>query len=266
MSPNDPPRTLRSLPTIAARKVPTATAAQMAEIDRIASDELGIPLDTLMETASQRIAAATRAVFGELAGKDVVALAGKGNNGGDALGALPYLRDAGAIIDAYCIASRDDLSVLEGIRHDALTKSGVAVHETTAMDDQSIVRRLGRADIVIDGLLGYGALKPARGEPARLILLAMAADTPRKTIAVDIPSGLHPDTGTRPLEPGGGVMHAAVTVTLGAAKPGLLVKAVRIAVGELVVADIGIPPETFARLKIDTRSLFARGDLVRVTF
>jgi len=266
MSPDDRPRTLRSLPTVSAGKVPRATSEQMTEVDRIASDGLGVPLDTLMENASRQIAAVTRVVYGELAGKDVVALAGKGNNGGDALGALPYLRDAGAIIDAYCVAPRDGLSVLEGIRHDALTKAGVAVHETTAMDDQSIVRRLGRADIVIDGLLGYGALSPARGEPARLILLAMAADTPRKTVAVDIPSGLHPDTGTRPLELEGGVMHAAVTVTLGAAKPGLLVKAARIAVGELVVADIGIPPEAFAQIKIDTRSLFARGDLVRVTF
>jgi len=259
-------RTLRSLPTVSARKVPTATSTQMAEIDRIASDGLGIPLDTLMENASRQIAAAVRLVFGDVAGKDVVALAGKGNNGGDALGALPYLRDAGAVVDAFCVASRDELSVLEGIRHDALTKSGVAVRETPKVDDQSMVRRIASADILIDGLLGYGALKPARGEPARLILLAMAADSPRKTIAVDIPSGLHPDSGTRPLEPEGGVMHAALTVTLGAAKPGLLVKGARIAVGELVVADIGIPPEAFARLRIDTRSLFARGELVRVTF
>ena len=257
---------LQSLPTRRAGSVPVATAVQMAEADRIASDGLGIPLDTLMENASRQIAECVRLAFGEVSGKDVVALVGKGNNGGDAMGALPYLREAGALVEAYAIAARDELGVLPGIRHDALTKSGVTVRETTAMEDAAVVRRLERADVVIDGLLGYSATKPARGEVARLILLATAAAAPNKTIAVDLPSGLHPDLGTRPLEPQGGVMHAAVTTTLALPKPGLLVKAARIHVGELLVADIGIPDAAFAKLGIDTRGLFTRGRIVRVTF
>jgi hydroxyethylthiazole kinase-like uncharacterized protein yjeF len=256
--------TLRSLPTRRRGDVPVATAAQMAEADRIASDGLGIPLDTLMENASRQIAAVTRKVFGDVSGKDVVALIGKGNNGGDAMGALPYLREAGALVEAYAVTARDELGVLPGIRHDALTKSGVAVRETPGTPDRELIRRLERADIVIDGLLGYSALKPARGEVARLILLAMAANSPAKSVGVDLPSGLHPDVGPRALEPQGGVMHVAVTATLALPKPGLLVKEARTFVGELLVADIGVPDEAFARLGIDTRGLFARGDLVRV--
>jgi hydroxyethylthiazole kinase-like uncharacterized protein yjeF len=255
---------LRSLPTRRRGDVPVATAAQMTEADRIASDGLGIPLDTLMENASRQIAAVTREVFGDVSGKDVVALVGKGNNGGDAMGALPYLRDAGAIVEAYSIATRDELGVLPGIRHDALTKSGVVVRETAGTPDRELLRRIERADIVIDGLLGYSALKPARGEVARLIVLAMAANSPAKSVAVDLPSGLHPDVGPRVLEPEGGVMHVAVTATLALPKPGLLVRGARTYVGELVVADIGIPDEAFKRLGIDTRGLFARGGLVRV--
>jgi NAD(P)H-hydrate epimerase len=236
----------------------------MAEADRIASDGLGIPLDTLMENASRQIAAVTRLVYGDMPGKDVVALVGKGNNGGDAMGALPYLRDAGAVVEAYSIASRDELGVLPGIRHDALTKSGAAVRETPGTPDRELQRRLERADVVIDGLLGYSALKPARGEVARLIVLAMAANSPSKTVAVDMPSGLHPDVGPRALEPAGGVMHVAVTVTLALPKPGVLVKGARTYVGELVVADIGIPDEAWRRLGIETRGLFSRSQLLRV--
>jgi NAD(P)H-hydrate repair Nnr-like enzyme with NAD(P)H-hydrate epimerase domain len=141
----------------------------------------------------------------------------------------------------------------------------VAVRETPGTSDRELVRRLERADIVIDGLLGYSALKPARGEVARLILLAMAADSPRKSVGVDLPSGLHPDVGPRALEPEGGVMHVAATVTFALPKPGLLVKEARVYVGELVVADIGIPDEAWRPLGIDTRGLFSRGDLVRVS-
>ena len=256
--------TFGALPTRKARDVPVGTAAQMAEADRIASDTLGVPLDTLMENASRQIAEATALFFGDLSGKEVVALAGKGNNGGDALGALPLLRSTGAIVDAYCVAPRDDLTILAGIRHDALTTAGTAVRETVAIEDRALIRQLERADVVIDGLLGYGAARAPRGEVARLITLATAAGAPRKTVAVDLPSGLDPDQGARPLDPGAAVMHAALTVTLGVVKPGLIARAARPQVGELVVADIGIPAEAFARLGIETRSLFARGKLVRV--
>src|SRR4051812_35714320 len=257
---------LGSLPTRRARDVPLATAAQMAEADRIASDGLGIPLDTLMESASRQIATATQRFFGDISGRDIVALAGKGNNGGDALGALPLLREAGAVVEAYSIAPREDLTILSGIRHDALTKAGIAVRETAALDDRGIIRRLERADILIDGILGYGTKRAARGEAARLIVLATAAGTLPKIVAVDVPSGLEPDHGTLPLDPAAAIMRAALTVTLAVAKPGLVAKAARPYVGTLMVADIGIPAEAFARLGIDTRNLFARGDLVRVVF
>src|SRR3954467_12622647 len=64
---------LASLPTRRARDVPVATAAQMAEADRIASDGLGVPLDTLMANASRQVMTATRHFFGDVGGMDVIA-------------------------------------------------------------------------------------------------------------------------------------------------------------------------------------------------
>ena len=59
-------------------------------------------------------------------------------------------------------------------------------------------------------------------------------------------------------------IRAAVTVTLALPKPGLLRDAARQYVGQLVLADIGIPARAFERVGIDTRTLFVRGDLLRV--
>src|SRR6266850_1726460 len=79
------------------RAVPSVTAAQMAEVDRITIDELHIPVDVLMENASRQIAAAARAFLrGTVAGKRVVGLVGTGNNGGDTAGALRHLANWGA--------------------------------------------------------------------------------------------------------------------------------------------------------------------------
>ena len=59
--------TIDALPEVRAADVPVATAAKMAEIDRVASEELGVSLEALMENASRQIAAATRVVFGDRA-------------------------------------------------------------------------------------------------------------------------------------------------------------------------------------------------------
>ena len=56
-----------SLPSL--RDVPSATAAQMAEADRIASEDFGIPLESLMENASRQIAVAARLFLGGVSGQ-----------------------------------------------------------------------------------------------------------------------------------------------------------------------------------------------------
>src|ERR1700682_3430114 len=65
----------------ARRDVPSATAAQMVEADRIASEELGIRLEVLMENAAHQVAVAARLFLRGVAGKRIVAFAGRGNNG-----------------------------------------------------------------------------------------------------------------------------------------------------------------------------------------
>jgi NAD(P)H-hydrate epimerase len=233
----------------ALRDVPSATAAQMAEADRIASAELGIPLEVLMENAARQIAAAARAFFdGSVAGRRVVAIAGSGNNGGDAFGAIRHLSGWGADVGAMLSGPADRLRPLARKQHAILTALGLF---TGNVD-------LSSAELIIDGLLGYSAIGPPRDAVADLVRAANAARVP--ILAVDLPSGMHPDTG----EPLGVTIRAALTVTLALPKRGLIETRSRALVGDLLLADIGIPPQAFDRLTIETRGLFVNGDLVRI--
>jgi len=238
---------LDALPEL--RAPPTATAAQMSDADRISVDELGIGLEMLMENASRQIAAAARAFLGEVNGKRVLALAGSGNNGGDALGAIRHLRSWGASVAAVVSTPIDRLRPLPRRQYEILRGIGVAPPDADAVD---------RADLLLDGLLGYSVSGAPRGPVAELIRVANTSGVP--ILGIDLPSGLDPDSGA----PLGVAIRAAVTVTLALPKRGLVSPDARNLVGELLLADIGIPSAAFARVGIDTRRVFESGDLLRI--
>ncbi|HZP94717.1 MAG TPA: NAD(P)H-hydrate epimerase [Candidatus Limnocylindria bacterium] len=252
---------LTTLPTV--RDAPAASAAQMAEADRIASTELGIPLEALMENAARQVAVATRLFLGGVAGKDIVAIAGTGNNGGDALGALRHLHGWGARVEAYVAAPRERLRPLAALQYDILAALGIALHETTSSVLPVLVERFTSADALLDGLLGYSAKGAPRGEIARLIQ-ATASGGPGRIVAVDVPSGVDPDTGETMSGGPLGTVPAALTVTLALPKAGLLRQPARRWAGELLLADIGIPAKAFEPLGIAAQGVFASGDLVRI--
>jgi len=255
--------TLASLPSLDAGEVPVVTAAQMAEVDRIAIDELSIPLAALMENASRQIAAATRLLLGGIAGRRVAAIAGTGSNGGDALGAVRHLLGWGATVVAY-LAAPQRLRPVPRLQYEMLGKLGVPLYETTALEQRALVHQLREHDAIIDGLLGYSTTGAPRGEIARLIQAIFASARPGAVVAVDLPSGLHPDSGENLSATPIGTVPAALTVTLALPKRGLVREIARRWVGELVLADIGIPAKAYAGMAIDAGSVYARGDLLRI--
>ena len=88
------------------------------------------------------------------------------------------------------------------------------------------------------------------------------AESGIKVLSNDIPSGLDPDSGES-YEP---CIQATATVTLGLPKAGLLQQRSGEVTGELYLADIGIPPELYAKmgLEIDTRKLFEKEWLIKL--
>jgi hypothetical protein len=99
---------------------------------------------------------------------------------------------------------------------------------------------------------------------ARLIEAIVSCEGVGSVVAVDLPSGIDPDTGESASGTPASVIAASMTVTLALPKTGLPRERARRYVGELVLADIGTPPKAYDGMGIDAHGLFAEGDLVRI--
>lgn len=184
--------------------------------------------DELMRRAAwalaQHVLAVLRERTGRVAGTQAAALVGSGNNGGDALWALAFLRRRGVACTAVP-TSRDEAGRprLHTAGAAALRAAGGRVAATVPSE----------ADVVIDGILGTGATGQVALPDAARTLPAGAA-----VVACDVPTGVDADTG----QVAGEVLAANSTVTFGALKHGLLLGDGAAASGTVHVVDIGLGP------------------------
>jgi NAD(P)H-hydrate epimerase len=198
------------------------TNAQMARADAYAVAH-GVPSLTLMENAGQAVANAIAARFKPC---PVTVLCGPGNNGGDGFVVARLLDEFGFTVRvAQDAEPKGDAEAMS----DRWKGTRVAL-EPEALDG---------ARLVVDGLFGAGLSRPLEGAYAQVV--EALNDLP--VAAIDVPSGLSGDTG-QPL--GGVVVKAALTVTFFRKKPGHLLLPGRALCGEIVVSDIGIPPQAAA--------------------
>lgn len=223
------------------------TVEQMRAIEA-AADASGLTYDQMMLNAGRAVAETILDRAGEVAGKRVVVLAGKGNNGGDGLVAAKHLAEAGAQVSVYLVQPRP-----EGDPHlEALRAQEVFIAEGEQDQRWRVLRNLvGTADILVDAVLGTGVRLPLKGKVRDALRAAKAALKERGrrplVVAVDCPSGLDCDSGALAEE----ALQADLTVTMAAAKVGLLRFPGAAAVGEIVVADIGIPSQQEELANVD---------------
>lgn len=188
-----------------------------------------VPEGSLMQRAAFALAVSTARLLDDLrggvAGSRVVLLVGSGNNGGDALWAGAMLADRGCRVDAVCVADRWHA---EGAA--ALAARGGRLHRWDGSADLAGV--IADADVVLDGILGIGGSGPLRAPAAE----AVGSIDGAAVIAVDVPSGVDADTGLADAT----AVRADLTVTFGAAKPGLLVAPGRLHSGLVHIIDIGL--------------------------
>ena len=197
------------------------TSTEMAVVDRNAV-ALGVRETNLMESAGNAVARAVR----DLAPDGPVAVvAGRGNNGGDALTAARFLADRPVTV--HLLGHPDRIrSAVTREKWDALNETNV---DLTVVRDASGLA-LGDPAVVVDGILGTGVQGPPR-EPERTAIQAIN-DREAPVVAVDVPSGMDVDTGERP----GVAVAADRVVTFHDLKPGLVDRE------DVTVANIGIPP------------------------
>ncbi|MEU9990552.1 NAD(P)H-hydrate dehydratase [Streptomyces sp. NPDC007971] len=206
--------------------------AYSVETVRAAERELmaRLPDGALMQRAAAGLAAACADLLGRVYGSRVVLLVGSGDNGGDALYAGARLARRGAGVTAVLLSPGRTHS--GGLA--ALRRAGGAVVAPGSAEDV-----IGRADLVVDGIVGIGGKGGLRPDAQAL---AGAVDRSRAVVvAVDLPSGVEADTG----EVRGTAVRADLTVTFGTHKPGLLIDPAREYAGSVRLVDIGLalPPE-----------------------
>lgn len=174
----------------------------------------------------------------------VLALVGPGNNGGDALVAGRYLREAGLAFMAYLWKreSQDDDPLVQAL----LAQEGEIRHTDDDQDLAKLTRELDRADVVVDGLLGMGLIRPLEGRLREIVERVNARRCPL-VLAVDLPTGVHADTG----QVLGTALRAHATVTMALPKRGLYQFPGAEMAGEIVVADIGIDQNLVSDVKAE---------------
>ncbi|WP_053206338.1 NAD(P)H-hydrate dehydratase [Jiangella muralis] len=198
---------------------------------RAAEDALmaRLPDGALMQRAVAGLVTVCAGLLDGVYGARVVVLAGGGNNGGDALWAGARLARRGAHADAVLLSP-------EKAHPEGLAAFRAAGGRIVARDGVSAA--LAGADLVLDGMLGIGGRGGLRGEAAELAALLRAGRTAGAVVAVDLPSGVDPDTG----ETSGPHVVADHTVTFGTGKAALVVDPGAAAAGVLHPVDIGLGP------------------------
>ncbi|MBI3287479.1 MAG: NAD(P)H-hydrate dehydratase [Chloroflexi bacterium] len=211
----------------------------MGELEAKAAQR-GITIPMLMENAGRAVAEELQRRF-DLGQRKILVLVGPGNNGGDGLVAARYLHEMGAQVRVFTwnrrVRSDKNLQLVEERNIPVLADK----------DDpglNSLRQLLDEADIGVDALLGTGAWRPIEDKLKDILttLVQRRSDFQKKSVtlaSVDVPTGLNVDTGA--LDPA--AVPADLTITLGYPKPGLFLFPGAAAVGQLVVADIGIPPD-----------------------
>lgn len=216
------------LPAITQQPLHGIAAARRLE----AAAAAGLPPHTLMQRAGLAVARLALAVAPHA--QRVTVLAGPGNNGGDGLEAALHLTRAGRQVAVWMTTADAQALPPDAARsYLRAREAGVRLH--TATD------ALPAADLVIDALLGLGASRAPEGAVAQAIAWANAHRAP--VLAVDLPSGLHADTGARLGEL---AVQATHTLSLLALKPGLFTAEGRGLCGRLWHDDLGIDLDLLA--------------------
>ncbi len=205
------------------------TTEQIRDLDRRAMAEMGLPGVVLMENAGRAVIDVMLRFYGNLSTQRIGVYCGGGNNGGDGFVIARHLRNLGAnpcvILTAEPRTGTDARVHFEVLRHFPIPIVDVSSQTNATFD------------LVVDALLGTG-LKSA---PNALLKEAIGQIRKSKcpVISVDVPSGLHSDTGEIP---GGelGIVRATHTVTFAYPKMGLFLAPGSDYVGETHVEGIGL--------------------------
>ena len=212
------------------RGIKVVSAQEMARIEALAIKS-GCSEEEFIKQAGLSIAQlASEIIDQQHLSKEVLLLAGKGNNGADAFAAGVSLLEDGYQVRAFHLASLEECAPLCKKYAERFRKKGGELF----LFEQGL--EFGSDLLILDGLVGTGFLGKAEGTLKAIILQANASGLP--ILAIDIPSGLNGSTGD-----GETVISAGWTIALGLPKVGFFLRNGWNFVGDLRIGDFGLPEE-----------------------
>lgn len=212
---------------------PLPTPAEMGAWDQAAIQQYGVKNEILMENASREALAVLEEEKKLCDRERVVLLAGKGNNGGDAIALARHLHDRGIAVLLLLAAPLSHYKGVSGYHLRLARRTGTPMAQLANTPPE----KWGEATVLVDGLLGTGFKGALRAPYASWIEAINQRREHAFILALDIPSGLDGMTGkASPI-----AVRANATVTFQAAKIGLVLPEAQDFVGRLHVRHIGIP-------------------------
>ncbi len=229
---------------------------QMRQVDRAAIEGLGVPSMVLMENAALGVVDCIGECYPQV--RSVAILCAAGNNGGDGLAVGRHLAVRGYSPHLFLVRRPGgELSGDAATQLEICRRMGLPLWEVSREDGDlsSLIEAIRDSDLVVDALFGTGLSRPLSGFFADLVTAVNRLAVP--CLAVDLPSGLAAGEEQIP----GPCLRAERTVTFGAPKVAQIFPPACEAVGELVVADLGVPPELVESVAGERLSLLTAGEV-----
>lgn len=208
------------------------TSSQMRNIDKKTIEGIGIPGLELMEKAGIGVALAVKEMLGDVKNKKVVIFCGRGNNGGDGFVVGRYLSEWGANVQFYLTCKKEEVTGDAKTNLKKADKMGLPINEVLKKDE--IPSKI-EADLIVDALFGTGFSGEITGFTKDIVEMINSSGI--RVISVDIPAGLHADTGQFT----GPCIKAERTVTMVLPKIGHFFFPGKEMSGKVSVIDIGVP-------------------------
>lgn len=209
----------------------------MSLFDKITIENIGIPSLVLMENAGRCIFEEIKKNF--IHAKNILIVAGKGNNGGDGLALARHLFLNNYRVDIYLAFGE--------VRGDAEIQ--LKILENLGLKPLNSRPNFKNYDLIVDAIFGTGFQPPVKGEIGDLINEINASKV--DVISVDIPSGLSADTG----EVFSPSIKAKITVTFQFPKICHVLFPAAKQCGKVVTADISIPSSLASDVKREILTL-----------
>ncbi|MBI3195743.1 MAG: NAD(P)H-hydrate dehydratase [Ignavibacteriae bacterium] len=223
------------------------TSDEMCAFDGYAINTLKIPSLLLMENAGKSVVQKMNEHFGDLSGKLIYVLCGKGNNGGDGFVVARHLLIHGSKVVVILTCKPSELkgdpltnfNILKSLKSKSRQsrESHKSWSRLVSFSSLKKLKMLQQPDFVVDALFGTGFKGKLTGKYK--VLVEWANELPSRKVSIDIPSGVNSDNGVTE----GVAFKAGLTVTMSFKKTGLTLNQGRNYSGQLEVVDIGVPTD-----------------------